>query len=144
MQGWWRPRVLSLTLQREVVDMQIGWRVAKRLLVLGGIMVVTAAPSRAVDITLDVFQNGQSAGSLNASQLGCGGTGATTAHCSAQNVTVGDLLIQNLNLNLNTDPSVNAVIAVQNMAAGTQQFTLTVTLLTGPVGNPFTVTGGST
>ena len=123
--------------------MQIGWRVAKRLLVLGGIMVVTAAPSRAVDLTLDVFQNGQSSGSLNASQLGCSGTGATSSHCSAQNVSVGDLLIQNLNLNLDTDPSVNGVIAVQNMAAGTQQFTLTVTLGTGPVGNPTTVTGGS-
>ena len=122
--------------------MQIGWRVARQLAVLGGIMVVTAAPSRAVDITLDVFQGGQTT-SLSGSQIGCSDTGATTAHCSAQNLTVGDLLIQNLNFNLNTDPSVNAVIAVQNLAAGTQQFQLTVTLLTGPVGAPTTLTGGS-
>src|SRR5215510_10814491 len=124
--------------------MQIGWRVAKRLAVLGGIMVVTAAPSRAVDITLDVFQGGQFQGSLNASQLGCSSTGATTSHCSGQDITLGDLKITSLNMNLNTDASVNAVIAVQNMAALTQQFTLTVTLLTGPVGAPTTVTGGST
>jgi hypothetical protein len=122
--------------------MQIGWRVAKRLVVLSGIMVVTAAPSRAVDLTLDVFAGGQPAGSLNASQLGCSDTGATTAHCSAQNLTLGDLLITNLSLNLDTDPSVNGVIAVQNIAFATQQFTMTVTLLTAPVG-PSTLTGGS-
>src|SRR5262245_55975926 len=133
--------MVSLALQRGVADMQIGWRVAKQLVVLGGIMVVTAAPSRAVDVTLDIFQNGQSAGSLNASQLGCSDTGATSAHCSAQNLAVGDVLIQNLNFNLNTDPVVNAVIAVQNMAALTQQITLTITLPTGPVGNPTTRTG---
>jgi len=123
--------------------MLTGWHVSGRLALLGGLVVVAAAPARAVEITLDVLVGGESAGSLNASQLGCSDTGGTTAHCSAQNVSVGDLLITNLNLNLDTDPSVNGVIAVQNNALGTQQFTMTVTLLTGAVGNPTTLTGGS-
>jgi hypothetical protein len=121
--------------------MQI-WHVATRLALLVGLIAGAAAPSRAVGFTLDVLQGGQSAGSLNAEQLGCTDTGATTATCSAQNLTLGDLLITNLNLRLDTDPSVNGVIAVQNNAAGTQQFTLTVTLLTAPIG-PSTLTGGS-
>src|SRR5262245_16082996 len=126
---------------RGDVDMQIGWH-ATRLALLIGFVVLTATPSRAVDLTLDIFTGGQPTGSLGTQQLGCSDTGATTAHCSAQNFTVGDLLISNLDLNLDTDPAVNAVIAVRNMAAGTQQFTLTVTLLTAPVG-PSSLTGGS-
>src|SRR5262245_27404476 len=122
--------------------MQIGWHVATRLALLIGIVASTATPSRAVDLTLDVFAGGQAAGSLDAAQLGCSDTGGTTAHCSAQNLTVGDLLITNVNLNLDTDPAVNGVIAVQNNSAGTQQFTLTTTLLTAPVG-PSSLTGGS-
>src|SRR5215510_650276 len=122
--------------------MQIRWHVATRLALLVGLIAVAPAPSRAVGITLDVLAGNQS-GSFSASQLGCSDTGATTAHCSAQNLSVGDLLIQNFNMNFNTDPSVNGVIAVQNNAVGTQQFTLTVTLLTGPIGAPTTLTGGS-
>src|SRR5262245_61596789 len=123
--------------------MQMGWYVAARLALVVGFFVLTATPARAVDITLDVFAGGHSAGSLNASQLGCSDTAATTAHCSVQNLMVGDLLISSLNLNLDTDPAVNAVIAVQNMAAGTQQFQLTITLLTAPLGPGGTLTGGS-
>ena len=124
--------------------MQIGWHrhVATRLALLVGFIFVTAAPSRAVEITLDVLAGGQSAGSLNAQQLGCTDTGAATATCSAQDLTLGDLLITSLNLNLDTDPAVNGVIAVQNIGLGTQQLTMTVTLLTAPVG-PTSLTGGS-
>ena len=122
--------------------MQIRWRqVATRLAVLVGLIAGTPAPSRAVGFTLDVLAGDQS-GSFSSDQLGCSDTGATTAHCAAQGLSVGDLLITNLDMNLDTDPSVNGVIAVQNMAAGTQQFQLTITLLTGPIG-PSTLTGGS-
>jgi len=122
--------------------MQIGWHFARRLALLGGLFVVTAAPSRAVEITLDVLAGGRYAGSLDATQLGCKDTGATTASCSAKNLALGDLGITSLDLSLDTDPSVNGVIAVQNNSAGTQQFSLTITLLTAPLG-PSSLTGGS-
>jgi len=122
--------------------MQIGSSAATRVALLIGLVVFTAAPSRAVEITLDVLVNGLSVGSLNAAQLGCTDTGPITATCSAQNITLGDLLITSVNLNLDTDPIVNAVIAVQNLAFVTQQFTLTVTLPVAPVG-PSSLTGGS-
>src|SRR5262245_12818835 len=123
--------------------MQIGWHVATRLALLTGIVVSTATPSRAVDITLDVFAGGVSAGSLNAAQLGCvDNADGITAHCAKTNFAVGDLLITSLDLNLDTDPAVNGVVAVENNAAVTQQFTLTFTLLTAPV-LPSSLTGGS-
>lgn len=122
--------------------MQISSFAATRAALLVGLVAFTAAPSRAVEITLDVLVGGVSVGSLDATQLGCTDTGPITATCSAANITLGDLLIESLNFNLDTDPIVNAVIAVQNLAFVTQQFTLIVTLPVAPVG-PSSLTGGS-
>jgi len=123
--------------------MQTGSSAATRLSLLVGLVVFTAAPARAVPFTLDVLVNGVAVGStLNAAALGCTDTGPVTATCSALNLTVGDLLITSLNLSLDTDPIINGVVAVQNLAFSTQQFTMIFTLLVAPLG-PSTLTGGS-
>jgi hypothetical protein len=122
--------------------MQIGTRVAMRLALLASLLFV-AAPSQAIQFTLDVSVNGVAAGSLNAGQLGCVDGANFTATCSAQNVPVGDLLITNLDLFLDSDPVVSGEVAVENVGLVTNQFTLIFTLPTGPFGAPTTSTGGS-
>jgi PEP-CTERM motif len=124
--------------------MRIGSGSATRLVLLFGLVVLAAAPSRAVQFTLDVLVGGESVGSLDAGQLGCTDTDVTagTAHCSAQNLTLGDLQITSLNLSLDSDPIVNGVVAVQNLAATAQSFSMTFTLGITPLG-PSTLTGGS-
>ena len=123
--------------------MQIGSRVALRLVLLVASLLVVAAPSQAIQFTLDVSVGGVSAGSLDAGQLGCVDGASFTATCSAQNLTVGDLLITNLDLFLDSDPVVSGEVAVQNIGFVTNQFTLIFTLPTGPIGAPTTLTGGS-
>lgn len=122
--------------------MQIGSGSASRLVLLVGLIVLAAAPSRAVQFTLDVLAGGQPVGSLSAEQLGCVDTSAVTASCSAQNLTVGDLQITSLNLNLDSDPVVSGVVAVQNLAATSMQFSMAFTLGITPVG-PSSLTAGS-
>lgn len=122
--------------------MRIGSTAAMRVALLIGLVVLTATPSRAVQVTLDVLENDVAAGSLDAGQLGCTDTSAVTATCSASNLTVGGLLITSLNLNLDTDPAVSSVIAVQNLTAATQRFTLVVTLPVVPIPGA-SLTGGS-
>ena len=117
-----------------------------RVLLAGLIVLAAAAPSRAVQFTLDVGINGSAVDSLSAAELGCADTGANTAHCNVSDLTVGDpltgLKITSLDINLDNDPSVNGVVAVQNLALGTQQFTLTFTLPVAPIASA-TLTGGS-
>jgi hypothetical protein len=122
--------------------MQIGYGMVLRLFLLVASLALSAAPSQAVQFTLDVSVGGVSAGSLNATQLGCVDGPGFTASCTAQNITLGELLITNLDLSLDSDPVVSGEVAVQNIGLGTNQFTLIFTLLTGPQG-PSTLTGGS-
>ena len=122
--------------------MQIGTSVGTRLALLASLLFF-AAPSQAIQFTLDVSVGGVSAGSLNATQLGCVDGANFTATCTAQNVAVGDLLITNLDLFLDSDPVVSGEVAVQNIGLVTNQFTLIFTLPTGPIGAPTTLTGGS-
>ena len=63
--------------------MQIGSSAATRAALLVGSLVFAAAPSQAVDFTLDVLVNGVQAGStLNASDLGCVDTASDKASCT--------------------------------------------------------------
>jgi hypothetical protein len=121
--------------------MQIGSSAATRVVLLIGLALLAAVPSRAVDFTLEVLANGSSTGTtLTASDLGCTGSGVT-ATCSVQNRAVGDLLLTNVNISLDTDPVINGVVAVQNTGP-TQQFTMIFTLGVAPIG-PSSVRGGS-
>ena len=49
----------------------------------------------------------------------------------------------NWNITANADPFINGLVAVVNNLAGTQQFTLTFNQVTGPIGAPTTLIGGS-
>jgi hypothetical protein len=122
--------------------MQFGTGTALRLASIAASLVLCAAPSQAIPFTLEVSVGGVSAGTLDATQLGCSDTGTNTATCSAQNLDIGGLRITNLDLSLDNDPVVSGEVAVQNMLGVTQQFTLIFTLPTGPIG-PSTVIGGS-
>ena len=122
--------------------MQFGTGTALRFASIAASLVLCAAPSQAIPFTLEVSVGGVSAGTLDATQLGCSDTGTNTATCSAQNLDIGGLRITNLDLSLDNDPVVSGEVAVQNMLGVTQQFTLIFTLPTGPIG-PSTVIGGS-
>jgi hypothetical protein len=119
----------------------IGSSAVTRIALLVGLIAFTAVPCRSVEFTLDVYEGGTLVGSRNASQLGCSDTGAVTASCT-QTLTVGNLGISLDNLQLDTDPSINGVVAVQNNAAVTAQFTMIFSLGVAPVG-PSSLTGGS-
>jgi len=123
--------------------MQIGSLAATRVALLAGLIALAAAPSRAVQFTLDVLADGQAVGSFDATQLGCtDNPDGVTAHCSASGLAAGSLGITSLNINLDSDPSINGVVAVQNNAAVTAQYTMIFSLLVAPIG-PSTLTGGS-
>jgi hypothetical protein len=127
--------------------MQICLSRFSRFGVLIGLVALLALPARAVpvslEITIDDEQGNVSVGSLDQSQLGCTDTSAVTATCNATNLAVGGLGITSLNLNLDTDPSIGSVIAVQNLTAATQRFTLTVILPIAPAIFAPSLTGGS-
>jgi hypothetical protein len=121
--------------------MQIGSRVARRLALMGLVVLATAGPARAVQFSLEVLVGGVSAGTVDGAALGCS-SGEIIANCSKQNLAVGNLLIENLSLFLDADPIISGVVAVQNLAGSTQQFTMIFTLITAPIG-PSSLTGGS-
>ena len=125
--------------------MQIGSSAARAALVLGS-LVLAAAPSQAVDFTLDVFAGGVQVGStLNAAALGCIDTGTDTASCTGQDITLalgGGNVSIDLDLSIDNDPVVSGGVAVENNTPGNQIFTLIFTLPVDPI--PIgTLTGGS-
>jgi PEP-CTERM motif-containing protein len=122
--------------------MQIGSTAATRAALLVGSLVFAAAPSQAVDFTLDVLVNGVQAGStLNAADLGCQDTGANTATCNGQGISVGGASI-NLDLSIDNDPTISGGVAVENNTGSTQQFTLIFSLPVASIPGG-TLTGGS-
>ena len=126
--------------------MQIGSSAAIRAALLVGTLVFAAAPSQAVDFTLDVLVGGVQVGStLNAGDLGCVDTGTDTASCTGQDITLalpGGNMVIDLDLSVDNDPVVSGGVAVENNTPGLQQFTLIFTLPVAPI--PFgTLTGGS-
>ncbi len=132
----------SIDDRREDLYMQIGSTAAKRVALLIGLVVLTAIPSHAIPVTLEVLVDDVSAGILDETQLGCVDTSAVTASCSASEITVGGLKLLSVTLTLDNDPVVNSVIAVQNLTAATQRFTLVVTLPVAPILGG-SLTGGS-
>ena len=122
--------------------MQIRTGMAVRLASISASLVLCAASSQAIPFTLEVSVGGVSAGTLDATQLGCSDTGTNTATCSAQNVDIGGLRITNLDLILDNDPVVSGEVAVENKLGVTQQFTMIFTLPVLPIG-PTSQTRGS-
>src|SRR5262245_9578737 len=91
------------------------------------LILLAAAPSQAVDVSVEIFAGGQSVAVFDASDLGCTDTSAITATCSMTGLTAGDLTIDSILLNLDTDPVVNADALVTNAGAA-NNFTMIVTL----------------
>lgn len=113
--------------------MQIRTSVATRIALLLGLMLIAPAASRALPVTLDVYVGGSLVESFNQDDLGCFDTSAITGMCSASQLAAGSALID-VTLVLDTDPMVTNIIAVNNIALTTQQFTFIVTLPVGAVG----------
>jgi PEP-CTERM motif len=128
--------------------MQTGSFAATRAAVLLGLVVLAAAPSRAVDFTLDVLVGGVQVGTtLTAGQLGCvdSTSNPDQAACNGQDITLaipGGNLSIDLGLSIDNDPVISGGVAVENNTPGIQQFTLIFTLPVAPI--PIgTLTGGS-
>jgi hypothetical protein len=131
--------------------MQIGSSAVPRIALLIGLGVFGAAPSQAVPVTLQVFQDDALVGTFDETGLNCSDViPGLTAACSATGLSAGDLGITSLNLSLDVDPSVNSVIAVQNNSpydpldsTATTRFTVVVTLPVTPILTPTRIGGSS-
>lgn len=106
-----------------------------------------AAPSRAIPFTLDVIQtdveSGQVVGSFSFDEaaLGCTETGADSSRCNVQGLAAGDASVSLFNLDIDNDPIIAGVVAVDNNSLATQQFTLIFSLPVAPIA-PSTLTAG--
>src|SRR5262249_24134058 len=145
-------RILSRVLSRQPLPggctnstrghMQIGSAAAMRLTLLTGVILLAAAPSRAIPFTMEVLQNGTSVATLNETALGCASTGTDTAHCTGSNIPAGsELVITSLDMNI-ADPYINGTVAIENNTNFDQTITVIFSLPVGAIG-PSTVTGGS-
>lgn len=104
------------------------------------------APAHAVFVGLDVFVDGEQAGSFNETMLGCTDVAGTpTANCDSggANATAGDLRLDSWNLFLDEDPVISGTVAVTNIGATDQHFTMIFTLPITPAIPGGTLIGGS-
>ena len=121
----------------------IGSSAVTRVALVAGLTIFTAAQARAVAFTLEVLENGQSVGSFDAAGLGCvDNADGITARCTGS-VTAGHLGIDlSGGVDIDSDPSVSGVVAVDNNSNSTALFTMIFSLPVAPIG-PSTLTGGS-
>lgn len=115
---------------------------ATAALLLGG------SPVSAASLGLGVYVDGEWAGYYGSSVLGCNDVAGTpTAVCAGSGpVEIGGssgMAIDSWNVFVDADPVINGIIAVTNLGAVTQQFTLLFTLPIAPAIPGGTVIGGS-
>jgi hypothetical protein len=114
---------------------------------LVGLALLAAAPAQAIPLTLDIYADGVLLETVDETDLGCVDTGPDTATCHATDLAYSNesyvaLTIDEISLDLDSDPVVTGTTSVSNAQAFTQQFTLVFTLPV--VAMPFgTLTGGS-
>ena len=114
--------------------MQIRTSVATRSALLLSLMLIAPATSRAIPVTLDVYVGGSLVESFDQDELGCSDTSAITATClPSGDLVAGSARLSGIFLDLDTDPAITNIIAVQNLALTPQQFTIIVTLPVGAV-----------
>lgn len=111
-------------------------------------MLFGGLPASAASLGLGVYVNGESAGYYGASVLGCTDiAGTPTAVCAGTGpVEIGGpdgLAIDSWNVFVDSDPVINGVIAVTNLGAVTQQYTLIFNLPIAPAIPGATLIGGS-
>jgi hypothetical protein len=101
-----------------------------------------AGSASALDVTLQIFENGASLATLDQTSLGCTGQGAT-ANCQGTGLTKGDLSLDSWNMHFDNEPVISGTTVMTNMStSASQQFTLIFTLPVAPIG-PSTLMGGS-
>lgn len=102
--------------------------------------VVAAAPSQAY-LAVELRSDGVLIDTLDEIDMGC--AGGSILFCSTSSQTVGDYLITNLNVTLNSDLDfVSSNFAVQNQGPDTERLTIDVIWSIGPIG-PASLTSGS-
>lgn len=105
---------------------------------------MSALPVSAASLGLDVSINGEAVGYVGSNALGCVAVPDTpTANCSGSGASVGTLGLDSWNVFVDSDPVINGIVAVTNLSAVTQQFTLVFTLPIAPAIPGGTVIGGS-
>ena len=108
---------------------------------------LSSLTANAVSVELDVLIGGEQAGVYTEAGLGCQDIeGTPTASCAGTNAVVGGgegLRLDSWSLFLDSDPVVSASVAVTNLSAVTQQYTLLFTLPVSPAIPGGTVIGGS-
>jgi hypothetical protein len=126
--------------------MRISSCAATRVALLIGLVAFAAAPSRAIPFTLEVIQTdpdtqASSSYSFDETALGCSDTGANSASCSISGLAAGDASISLFDLQIDNDPIISGVVAVDNTSAVTQLYTFIFTLPVAPIG-PSSLTAG--
>jgi len=121
-------------------------RLVARLLSLALVLFATA-PAFAVPVTLDVFADGVHIGSADASRLGCvDNADGVSANCYVQDLPYGVdyplVNIDEISLQVDSDPVVTGTTSITNTFGTTQHITLLFTLPIVPI-NTTTLTGGS-
>jgi hypothetical protein len=110
-----------------------------RLWLLIGFFLIAAAPSQAY-LDVELRSDGVLIDTLDEIDLGC--AGGSILFCSTTSQNVGDYVITNLNVTLNSDLNfVSSNFAVQNQGANTERLTIDV-IWSMPAG-PSTLTSGS-
>jgi hypothetical protein len=112
-----------------------------------GLTLLASAPALAVPVTLEVFADGVSIGTADQTRLGCvDNPDGVSAHCYVEDLPYGDdytrVNIDQLELDLDSDPVVTGTTALTNLFSTTQHITLLFTLPIAPITDP-TLTGGS-
>jgi PEP-CTERM motif len=127
----------------EGIEMQIGSSAATRAALVVALLVLAAGPSRAADFTLEVLQGGVSIGLFDetSAEFSCSPFGSGDS-CTASGVTLGDLELIGITLDMNPDPFAGGDFTISNNSASTQHFTFIFTVPVTPIGTT-TLTSGS-
>jgi hypothetical protein len=108
--------------------MQIGSAVAKRIVLLVGLLVWIGAPSQAAPILVEVRADGVLVQSWNSAALSCAVIAPGVEGCSIANQAADDFTITSLNLTLQSQSIANAVMAVRNNDLATHRLTVDIIL----------------
>src|SRR5262245_9353853 len=111
------------------------------LLLAFGSSLSLATPASAVSAGLEIFVGGQQMG--DGVEIGCvDNPDGVSAHCQVQDLVYPLLKIDEINIDIDSDPVVTGTTGVTNLFTTTQQITLLFTLPVAPL-NPSTLVGGS-
>lgn len=111
------------------------------LLLVFGSSLSVATPASAVSAGLEIFVGGQQLG--DGVEIGCvDNPDGVSAHCQVQDLVYPLLKIDEINLEIDSDPVVTGTTGVTNLFSSTQQITLLFTLPIVPIPGP-TLSGGS-